>query len=450
MATNNTTKKTTRAKTSKKLGAKKTTRRKKTRAADTPSSADANQQPLGETMQRADTKGAGVAQHRLHNAVAWIALLLGGLALCASGVVWYLTVGDVQFNSKQQQLRVDRITQRVDEFDATQSDNNNTVSQLKNQLNRTTDDFSKQIKTIQNKMLEQQSATAQVMNTQADDFRRQFNTLSDLMVKLRAELGRGVDSWTLEEAEQLIFVANQHAQFSGQFSNGNHIAKRALQYADALLQKLADPSLNAVRRLLTAEITALDNVKVVNTVSVLNTLSTLSDTVENLALAGDIVIPEKTAAITSDTVSAQDSSNQTVSGQPQAEISGNAGISYIQPIIDAGASFLSGMADLIQVEKNGKPIKPVISAELRQMIYQRPQLILESAQIAFIRQQPDLYRNRIQAARSWVEQHFDSNADATVNWLARLDDVGAISQAKTPDISASLQAIRAILNRRNQ
>ncbi|WP_423906371.1 uroporphyrinogen-III C-methyltransferase [Candidatus Spongiihabitans sp.] len=393
----------------------------------------------------ANNIGAGV------KVVSGVALLFSVLALCAGGYAWYLTAVDFRLDVDQQENRFNAIEQRLGGFDAVQSDANLQVGQLKNQIALAEDNFSDQIRTIRGEIAEQESAVREqvstaerVINSQADSFRQEFNALSDSIVKLRSELGRGIDSWTLEEAEQLIFIANQQLQFSGQFSGDSNLAKRALQYADERLQMLANPALNGVRRLLTTEIAALDNVQVVDTAEALNKLSSLSSTVENLALAGDIVIPEKTSAeVTSGLGSDQ---SETVDSETEASVVDR----YIQPIIDAGAWFLASVGDLIQVEKNGKSIKPVISAEVRQMTYQKTKLILESAQIAFIRQQPELYQNRIQIARSWVEESFDQNSDQTANWLAQLDEVGSISpQSKTPDISGSLKAIREVIKSAN-
>ncbi len=429
--------KTTKGQQSRSVTKKKTAKKKSSTKKTIPSSDPENSPSIDKSANNIGARGKVVS-----GVVSGVALLVSVLALCAGGYAWYLTAVDSRLNVGQQEKRVNTIEQRLGGFDVVQSDTNLLVGQLKNQIALAEDNFSNQIRTIRGEIVEQESAVRErvatserIINSQADSFRKEFNALSDSVVKLRSELDRGIDSWTLEEAEQLIFIANQQLQFSGDSS----LAKRALQYADERLQMLANPVLNGVRQLLATEITALDNVQVVDTVEVLNKLSSLSSTVENLALAGDIVIPEKTSAeVTSGLGSDQSETEASVVGR------------YIQPIIDAGASFLASVGDLIQVEKNGKSIKPVISAEVRQMTYQKTKLILESAQIAFIRQQPDLYQNRIQIARSWVEESFDQNSEQTANWLAQLDEVGSISpQSKIPDISGSLKAIRDVIKSAN-
>ena len=422
------------------------------KAVDTKTRGDTSQADAVNTTTGGDTSQAGTVNTKTSSEtsqvkdrsekariVSWLALLLSGLALCVGIAVWYLTaVGNVG----QQEARFNLITQRIDEFDAAQSNNNNALSQLQNQLVQT--------RAVQNEFIEQKSATQQAINAQADDYRQKIDTLADALAKLRAEQGRDTEARTLAQAERLILMANQRLQFGGQFAGGQILAKHALQDADALLHKLSDPTLNSVRQLLGMEMSALAKVTPVDTVGVLNTLSALSSGLENLALAGDIVVPEKPAQKSN--VDASTDSKQPVSTQADTVSSLGRLDRYMQSIADAFASFLSSMSDLIQIEKNGKPVKPIMSAEVRQMTYQRARLMLDSAQIAFIRQQSELYRDRIQATHSWVQESFAQDTDETKRWLVRLDDVGLIlPQSNLPDISESLKAIRNIIkNRRSE
>jgi uroporphyrin-3 C-methyltransferase len=441
-------------KTSKKRPvSKKSTSRKST----TPAPATASDDPKPITSQRrapADTPeiqpgsiqsnhaGSGV------NTLSWIAIILSGLALCAGGYAWYLTAVDSKLTMGQQKSRFSVIEQRIDGFDTAQSDLNNQISQLKNQISQAEDNFSSQARGMRNDLVAQESAirdqissAEQNIQTRTDKFRQEFGTLSDSIVKLRSELGRSIDSWTLEEAEQLMFIANQRLYFAGD----TQLSRRALQFADDRLQRLADPALNNVRQLLATEIAALDSVKMIDTGGVLNNIAILASSVENLSLAGDLVIPDKGGIGAASTTSESDVPETEASGKDESGIE-----SYTQPIIDAGSSFISSLGDLIQIEKNGKSVKPVISAEARKLNYDYTRMILESAQIAFVRQDPELYKHRMQSARNWVEERFDTNSAETTNWLAQLDNVASNSpRSELPDISGSLNAIREIINSQN-
>lgn len=406
----------------------KKTANKKSRAKKPPST-DA------ESAQSTDKSANNVASTTGSRVVSWLALLFSVVALSAGGYVWYLTDVDSRLSAHQQENRFNTIEQRLDSFDVAQAD------------------VSAQIGVIQGEIAEQKSAVqeqvstvVQVFNSQADGFRQQFNALSDSIIKLRGELDRGIDSWTLEEAEQLISIANQRMEFAGQFagkfSSDSKLAKRALQYADERLQMLANPALNGVRQLLTIDIAVLDNLPTVDTVGVLNKLSSLSSTVENLVLAGDVVIAEKTSVEDASESAPELAEPTAVETEAETSVISR----YTQPVIDAGASLFASFGELIQIEKDDKSRPSIISTEIRQMIYQKTQLMLDSAQIAFIRGQPALYQNQIQLVRNWVEENFDSNSSKTIEWLEQLDEVVSISpQSKIPDISRSLKAIRDVI-----
>ena len=379
--------------------------------------------------------------------VSWIALLFSAVALCAGGYAWYLTAVDSKISAGQQTNRFDMLEQKFGNFDNSQSDITAQISQLKTLVTQAEDNFSAQIRTIRSEISEQESSVKQQLTTSQQNiesktsgFRQEFDTLSGSIVKLRSELGRSIDSWTLEEVEQLMFVANQRLQFAGD----SQLAAKALQLADDRLQQLADPTLNSVRELLASEISALNNVSPVDMTGVLNRLSVLSSNVDALSLIGEQQF--NGSVTTSNDQSTSDSQVTEVEQSGQTEQPENAISRYTQPLVDAGAGFLSSLGDLIQVEKSGKALRPIISAEGRQITYDKAKLILESAQIAFIREQSELYQNRLASAKQWVEQNFDTSVETASKWVAELESLSALTpNTDIPDISASSSALREII-----
>lgn len=377
------------------------------------------------------------------NGLSWLAILISLVALAAGGYAWYTTAIESRLTAGSQENRFGILEQRFDGFDTAQSDLSNLLNQLRGQITQAEDNINNQIRTIRGELSEQDSALREqirnaenMLEAREAEFRTDFETLSDSIVAFRSELGRGVDSWTLEEAEQLIYIANQRLQFSGDVE----LAKAALQQADGRLRDMANPALGNVRQALASEISALENLERVDTAGVLAAISALSGRIKNLSLSGDLEDPGKT------TGGGADSESTAEAGQASEDASG-----YLQPVIDAGADLLSSLGDLIQVEKNGEAINPVISSEVRQLIYAKGQLILESAQIAFIRQMPDLYQQRMAEAREWVEQNFKQDSEVTQSWLNELDSIAtSVPDTSLPDISGSLEAIRQVINKQNQ
>lgn len=373
--------------------------------------------------------------------VSWIALVLSLIAASAAGYAWYLSAVESKLDQGQQQNRFSLIEQRVGGLDQIQTDLSNQISQLRNLLSQAESNSSDQVRSIRNELINLENALMEQLGNsekrihqQSDAFRQEFDALSNSIANIRDELGRSLDSWTLEEAEQLVFIANQRIKFAGEVD----LAREALQLADRQLSELSGSGIGEVRKLIAENISDLNNITPVDVTSVLNSLAILSDRVDELPLSGDIY-GDVISLTESETVSSE-SDNQ-VSSMDDSVFG-----QYIRPIIDAGADLLSKLGDLIQVEKSGQSVKPVVSAEVRRLTYEKVKLTLEAAQIAFIRQQSDIYFNRIQSARDWVNENFDMNHNKTIRWLNELAEVGVINpSAELPDLSPTLDAVRSVV-----
>ena len=355
------------------------------------------------------------------------------------GYGWYVSTVQTKTSAQDQVNRVSLLEQRVENFDTLQADLVGQISLLKNQVTQAEDNFSQQLRTIRSELAGKDSEVQQQIRNsekgfqaQMEDFRQEFGALSDSIVQLRSELGRGLDSWTLEEVEQLIFIANQRLQFAGD----PVLAKKALEIADDRLQEQGDPRFLEVRRLLAGEISELENVQEIDIAGVLSAISTLSDTLGELNLAGDLHGPASSGPAPSEPEPNElkdDGSGQELTGMDR----------FFQPVVHAATTLLASLGDMIQVEKSGEAINPVVSAEIRQLIYTKGRLILDSSQIAFLRQNPDLFEERIALARKWVEENFDLESEATHRWLSRLDEIASQSpRSALPDISGSLNLLR--------
>lgn len=432
---------------------KKSTGRRKaspTRAVSTASADNATSGPETEsTSAGADTGNNAAAETKVvrpesgGQTVSWVALAFSIVAMCAGGYAWYLMAVDSKLDVGQQEARFNLIEQRTAGFEQMQTDMGSRISQLGNSLARSDAGIDEQIRSVRNAISDQDNSVREqiqnvekLLNARVDEFRPEFDGLSNSIVDLRSKLGRGADRWIIKEAEQLILIASQRLQFTGE----TDLAKQALQLADEQLAQLSDPAVNEVRRLLSADMAALDNIRPIDVPGVLNALSALSDQVDTLPLAGDVKLDG--ASDNADSGRNQETELQEGTGESAALDR------YLKPVVNAGVSLLTNLGDLVQVEKNGKSIKPIISAEVRGMIYEKTRLILDSAQIAFIRAKPELYANRIDEARRWVRDNFNPDVAETDNWIKKLDQVGSsLPDSVVPDISESLAAIRALDHR---
>ena len=371
--------------------------------------------------------------------VSWFALVLSAVAIGAGGYVWYQGTVDSKLNAGQQETRLNLIEQRIGGVEQTQTDLKTDIStgdsELGDSLARSDVDIREQIQGIRDEMTNQDHSIR-------ERIQKEIDTLSNQIAALRSQLDSNLDEWVLEETEQLILIAYQRLRFTGETG----LAKQALQLADQRLAQLSGSGVNEVRRLLSSDIAALDSMPSIDVPGLLNELSALSAQVDTLPLAGDVVMD---ANIDSDAGREKGDESQGTEAQgadSQGDVDETATLDrYLKPVIDAGAALLTNLGDLVQVEKNGNPVKPVISAEIRKMTYERTRLILESAQVALVREKPGLYGHRINAASEWVEHNFNRDAALTRDWIKRLNRVGSsYRDTGTPDISATLSAIRAL------
>ena len=372
------------------------------------------------------TRSAGSSGQAM---VSWFALVLGAVAMGTGGYAWYQGTVDSELNAGQQETRLNLIERRIGGVEQTQTDLKTDistgVSELGDSLAWFDADTREQIQGIRNEMANQDHSIR-------ERIQKEIDTLSNQVVTLRSQLNINLDGWVLEEAEQLILIADQRLRFAGEAG----VAKQALQLADQQLAQLSGSSVNEVRRLLSSNIAALDNMPSVDMPGILNELFVLSEQVDTLPLASDIVLEN---SVDSDAGLDQEDDSQ-------GDVAENAALDrYLEPVIDAVAALLTNLGDLVQVEKNGNPVKPVISEQARRMIYEKTRLILDSAQMALVRDKPELYSHRINAASEWVKQNFNHDAARTRDWIERLDRVGSsFPDTGVPDISATVSAIRAL------
>lgn len=278
-------------------------------------------------------------------------------------------------------------------------------------------------------------ARLQALQTADAQRERALRELAVTVAAVRAEAARlgNAEAWRLAEAEHLLVIANQRLRLGGDAA----LARRALWLADDILRQAADPALATVRARLAEEITALDQAAPADAAEVLRRLAALAAAVEELPLAGDALAGFDSAATVLETGAA--TVPETGAGESENPSTG---------WLAAGKNLLSDLGALVQVETIDAEARPVLSAELRAAIYANARLILEAAQLAFLRGDEAVYAERMGAAAAWVTAHFAAESTAARAWLAGLDELARVSPSpQLPDISGSLQALRAATGR---
>lgn len=409
------------------------------------------------------------APARSGSGLGWGAIVLSVLALGAAGYAWYQTAVNARLSGGEQNNRLQIMEQRLTDVGSSQSGVDGLVEQIRQRVADTQTSLADQVSQVKQLVSSTESALLgqisevkqQVANSESqlgsqiqdlraqsdsgrqqlqatlaeagaaldarnDAFRQEFNTLAANIDALQAELGTSVQGWSMREVEHLLVLANQRAQL-GEDARG---ARTALQLADQRLEQLADPALLPVREALSAEIAALDAVQPVDYAGVTHSLTLLSRTLEDLPMRGVTSVSGPSAPAGDD-------------GDGDPDGSASAG----DQLLNIGKTFLADLGDLVQVEKGGEPVVPPLSPEIRQMITERGKLILEGAQVALMRQQPDIFLDRLEAAEGWIHERYDDGNDQTVRWLEQLAALKSVNpKSEMPDISASLDALRGLMS----
>ena len=396
----------------------------------------------------------------------WVAVVISVVALGASGYAWYQTAVNARLAGGEQNNRlqimerqlsdvntsqagvdgvVEQIRQRVADSESgiarqlsevkqlignTESALLGQISEVKQQVANSEDQTSARIDELRgqaeahrNQLETGMTEAARTLDARNDGFRQEFDALAASIGELRSELGTSVEQWSLREVEHLLVIANQRARLGQDTVN----ARSALQLADQRLEQLEDPALLPVREALSREIAALGEVRTVDYAGTTNTLSLLSATLEDLPMRGITPIsgPQAPAGEGSDAAA----------GAPSAG----------DDVIGFGKSLLADLGSLVQIEKDGAPVIPPLSPEIRQMIIERGKLILEGAQVALMRGQPVIFQDRLNAAEQWVRERYVADDDQTRRWLDQIEGLRQVDpNVEIPDISGSLTALREL------
>lgn len=229
------------------------------------------------------------------------------------------------------------------------------------------------------------------------------------------------NQWQLAEAEWLLWLANMRLQLQHQYAG----AITALGHADQLLQQVNHPRMRQVRAKIAEEVVTLKTTERPDIDSIALVLLALSNQAAELPLparprpAGDIQQPAPAAA--DEAAASQHTWRQVLSGIWQ-EVRG-----------------------LVVIRRQEKNLRPWLSENEEQLIYQGLQVRLDASRLAALRGQNNLYQQSVLSAQTWLLTWFDSESAAV---QAVDEELRALAEQKItlelPDISGSLTALREL------
>ncbi|PHS04110.1 MAG: hypothetical protein COA89_15735 [Acidithiobacillus sp.] len=351
------------------------------------------------------------------------ALVASVLALAVSVFVWYSIAVTGRLEVGHQLSRMESVAQESTSL-------RERLQQLESDLTTLGRQVSESQSALQREAEAQQSrltaAVDELKATQVNDreaIEQRFARIRTSLDKLGYEIGTSVDDWVLEETHQLLLLAGQRLSLSGDVS----LARRALEIADQKLSLIQATDVLTVRRQLAVEIASLDAVPKLDLNGIVLKLSAMADQVNTLPLKGDLDRPEWGR-------STSETEEPTEPGSLQM----------------FGRVLLDDLGKLVRIRKVDQTRSPKLDNAQRFLAYEKLRLQLVTAQLAVLRQRPDLYQDSLKQARAGLSDYFA--ADERVDgFAASLESLKARQLVvDLPDLSGSMALLRRVIEKRSQ
>jgi uroporphyrin-3 C-methyltransferase len=336
-------------------------------------------------------------------ALGAIALLLSVAAVAASGYLWYQV--EVEQKLSQNQLLTDmkdavntskvEVTALEKEFDALRERQTELADRIETQV----------------------SARLDSLQSGQQQLSERSEALSASIEKVYEDLDRSLDSWALEEVEQLLRISIHSLQLSADVST----AIAGLELADQRLEELANPAFLEVREKLADNITALKNLEPVDVPGLALRLSGMASKVEDLPLAQKASRP-----IGGETQAAPETADEGTSEW-----------------LAAGGELFRDLKKLVRIQNIEEPAKPLLTPEQRYFLFSNLRLMLSGAQIAALRKDTPTFRENLEQAAQWLGEYFDTEHQGVQQLLGDMESMATVELSPDlPDISDSLTALR--------
>jgi uroporphyrin-III C-methyltransferase len=241
---------------------------------------------------------------------------------------------------------------------------------------------------------------------------------------LYQELSRNRDEWQLAEIEQVLEIASQQLQLSGNV----RAALLALQLAEARLARGDRPQFMPVRRALARDIERLKALPALDLPSMSMKLDALGAAVDALPLAFEERIER--SPIEKPATSAAKAQNV---------------------LARLGAEIWGELKQLVVVRRVDAPEPPLIAPTQAYFLRENLRLRLLNARVSLLMRNETGYREDLRAAQGWVERYFDTRSRKTAEVQAQLKTLASVSlNLELPSIAESLEAVRGFKARRER
>ncbi len=266
-------------------------------------------------------------------------------------------------------------------------------------------------------MLEQDQEQVRELFAKVTTLETNYAETQNQQASLKAlynELSANRDKTVLAEIEQLLLIAEQQLQLSGNVK----AALIAMQSADDRLKRLNRVTLNGLRKTLGADmdkLRALPNVDITGINGQLNNLISAVDQLQ-LVYQQHVANEDDTRAV-----------------PPKGETSWQKLLREIW----------QEMKQLVRIENTGKAEIPLLPPDQEFYLRENLKLHLLAARLDLLSRDESGFRQELKTAQTWTERYFDGKTTRSARMLDELKKLAASKiNVELPDISSSLQMIR--------
>ncbi len=238
---------------------------------------------------------------------------------------------------------------------------------------------------------------------------------------LYQELSRNRDEWQLAEVEQVLAIAQQQLQLSGNV----RAALLALELADSRLARADRPQFLPVRRALARDIERLKATPVLDLPGMSFRLDRLIGAADTLPLAFE------------------ERSERATARRPAA-----ADARFVERL---GAEIWDEIKQLVIVRRVDAPEAPLLPPSQAYFLRENLRLRLLNARLALLTRDEAGFREDLRASRAWIQRYFDPRSKQTAEALAQMKQLDSASLSfEAPSITESLEAVRGFKSRREK
>ncbi|MBI3375744.1 MAG: uroporphyrinogen-III C-methyltransferase [Betaproteobacteria bacterium] len=245
------------------------------------------------------------------------------------------------------------------------------------------------------------------------------------MVALEAlyqELTRSRDEWALAEVEQVLTLAAQQLQLSGNVRG----TLLALQLVETRLGRSDRPQFIPLRKALARDIERLRALPALDVSGISLRLDGVIASVDSLPLAFDERAPADAA-------------------RDGARIEDGGTLARL------GAELWGELKSLVRIRTMDAPEPPLLAPAHAYFLRENLKLRLLNARLSMLARDQAGYREDLRIAQAWITRYFDARAKPNANAQAQLKQLAqAVVSIELPVLAESLEAVRAFNMRRER